>query len=309
LLSYIQVNFRFPLVQQHIFPQNQQALPGNTSVPNQQTMAPSNSSINVFSSTTATAASQLQQQRNPPQHNNSQIKQFQSPFLSMENQVLLQNQFAAYQAGLMGLPPQFLHQALIPSALSPQAPAGLGSNVQQAGGAKHLSVATASAGAVPPISTEDAAKLSGRNPQPLFMSCDEDSLSEYQCLVRKQIELFEARPEDVASNAKGRNKPIVIGQVGIRCRHCRILPPKSRQRGATYYPAKLNGLYQAAQSMASGHLCYHCQHIPQNIRQELLVLRERKSSAGGGKKYWGDGCCVLGVFEDENGLRFKREKI
>jgi hypothetical protein len=151
-----------------------------------------------------------------------------------------------------------------------------------------------------------SAKLAGRHPVALYMSCDEDSLSEYQCLVRNQIELFEARREEVESNAKGRNKPIVLGQVGIRCRHCSMLPPRQRARGAMYYPAKLNGLYQAAQSMASGHLCYHCQHIPVAIRQELLVLRERKSSAGGGKKYWGDGVRIIGVFEDEDGLRFDK---
>jgi hypothetical protein len=149
-------------------------------------------------------------------------------------------------------------------------------------------------------------KWAGRHPVTLFMSCDDDSLSEYQCLVRKQIELFEARKEEVESNSKGRNKPIVLGQVGIRCRHCSMLSPKHRSRGAMYYPAKLNGLYQAAQSMASGHLCHHCQHTPHDIRQELLILRERKSSAGGGKKYWGDGVRVLGVFEDDDGLRFKK---
>jgi hypothetical protein len=153
---------------------------------------------------------------------------------------------------------------------------------------------------------EENLKLTGRRPITLYMTCDEDSLSEYQCLVRRQVDLFEARREEVDSNAKGRNKPIVLGQVGIRCHHCSMLPPKHRTRGAMYYPAKLHGLYQAAQSMASGHLCYHCQHIPNEIRQELLVLRERKSSAGGGKKYWADGVRVLSVYEDEDGLRFKK---
>jgi hypothetical protein len=62
--------------------------------------------------------------------------------------------------------------------------------------------------------------LTGRNPVLLYMSCDDDSLSAYQCMVRRQIEIFEARTEDVESNAQGRNKPIVLGQVGIRCRHC-----------------------------------------------------------------------------------------
>jgi hypothetical protein len=148
--------------------------------------------------------------------------------------------------------------------------------------------------------------MTGRSPTVIYMSCDNDSLSEYQCLVRKQIELFEARREDVDSNAQGRNRPIVMGQVGIRCRHCTMLPPKHRARGAIYYPAKLYGLYQAAQNMASSHLCEHCQHVPVEARAELLKLRDRKSSAGGGKKYWADGVRILGVFEDEDGLRYDK---
>lgn len=147
---------------------------------------------------------------------------------------------------------------------------------------------------------------SSRNSVPLYMSCDNDSLSAYQCLVRKQIELFEAEAEDVESNAQGRNKPIVLGQVGIRCIHCTMLPPRHRARGAIYYPTKLVGLYQAAQNMASSHLCIHCQYMPRDIRGELLILRDRKSSAGGGKKYWGDGARVLGVYEDKDGLRFSK---
>lgn len=147
--------------------------------------------------------------------------------------------------------------------------------------------------------------VTGRPPALLFMACDNDSLSEYQCLVRKQIELFEALSEDVETNAQGRNRPIVMGQVGIRCRHCSMLPPKHRARGAVYYPARLNGLYQAAQNMATSHLSEHCQHIREDVRNELKKLRDRKSSAGGGKKYWADGVRVLGVFEDQDGLRFE----
>lgn len=245
----------------------------------------------------------------PPPQQPQQSHQFLSTGIGNPNP--FQSQLAAYQAGLMGLPPQFLQQQLIPGTLLPQYAGRVADNFQPAfdmPSTLRMHAATGTSIAQVPLSVEDAAKLSGKPPQSLYMSCDDDSLSEYQCLVRKQVELFEARPEDVASNAKGRNKPIVIGQVGIRCKHCRLLPPKSRQRGATYYPAKLNGLYQAAQSMASGHLCNHCGHIPQNIRHELLVLRERKSSAGGGKKYWGDGVRVLGVYEDESGLRFKKEE-
>jgi hypothetical protein len=146
----------------------------------------------------------------------------------------------------------------------------------------------------------------GRPPFVLYISCDDESLSDYQCLVRKQIELFEATVEDVESNAQGRNRPIVLGQVGIRCRHCSMLPPKHRERGAIYYPAKLQGIYQAAQNLAVAHLGTHCLQIPAEIRDQLTMLRERKSSAGGGKKYWADGVRVLGVLEGRDGLRFAK---
>jgi hypothetical protein len=150
------------------------------------------------------------------------------------------------------------------------------------------------------------ANMTGRPASVIYMSCDDDSLSEYQCLVRKQIETFEARREDVESTTQGRNRPVVMGQVGIRCRHCTMLPPKQRARGAVYYPAKLDGLYQAAQNMASSHLCGQCQHVPPDIRAELLNLRDRKSSAGGGKKHWADGVRNKGVFEDDDGLRYEK---
>lgn len=155
---------------------------------------------------------------------------------------------------------------------------------------------------------EDGAKgvnvLTGRPPMMLYLSCDYKSLSEYQCLVRKQIEFFESNQADVDSSAQGRNRPITLGQVGIQCRHCRALDPKQRSRGGVYYPAKLEGIYQAAQNMAGIHLLENCAFVPPHIRDELNELRQRKSSAGGGKVYWADRARVLGVYEDEEGLRF-----
>lgn len=149
--------------------------------------------------------------------------------------------------------------------------------------------------------------MTGRPPIHLFMSCDMDDLSPYQCLVRKQIELFEAEEADAETNARGRNRPIVVGQVGIRCKHCKMLPPRKRERAAIYYPSKLDRLYQAGQTMASVHLGQHCQHIPDHLRQELARLREGKSAALAGKKYWSDGARALGVVEKDDRLFFRKD--
>jgi hypothetical protein len=139
----------------------------------------------------------------------------------------------------------------------------------------------------------------------LFMQCDTDSLSEYQCLIRQQIELFEADKSEAASSVQGRNKQILEGQVGIRCRHCASVPPRSREKGSMYFPTKLDRIYQAAQNLSAFHLCMNCKHVPDGVRKKILRLRERKSPAGGGKRYWGEGVRCLGVVEESSGLRVR----
>jgi hypothetical protein len=118
------------------------------------------------------------------------------------------------------------------------------------------------------------------------------------------MELFEALPVDVEGGAQGRNKPIVIGQVGVRCTWCTHLPLKERLRASSYYPARLQGLYQASQNILNGHLFKDCRSLPDIVRQELMKLQTKKSGPGGGKHFWSDMAPQLGVFEDEHGLRF-----
>jgi hypothetical protein len=47
--------------------------------------------------------------------------------------------------------------------------------------------------------------LANRSPISMYMDCDEGTLTEYQCLLRKQVQLFEAKPNDIKRNAQGRN--------------------------------------------------------------------------------------------------------
>jgi hypothetical protein len=139
----------------------------------------------------------------------------------------------------------------------------------------------------------------------LYMPSDDDILSDHQVLVRKQIEFFEAQIDDVNVVMPGRRKEIILGQVGIRCRHCAAVPVHKRTKGSVYYPAKLKGLYQAAQNMAGSHLCESCENIDPYLKAELRAYHDGKSSSGhGGKQYWGDSATVLGVIETEEGLRF-----
>ena len=139
----------------------------------------------------------------------------------------------------------------------------------------------------------------------LFMDCDEDSLSEYQCFLRQQIEAFEAGPDDVQGTAQGRNTPIQLGQVGIRCRHCTIMSKAVRPRGAVYYSQKIEGVYQVAQNMSKVHILGRCSQVPDHVKRRLLELKQVNQRASGGKDYWGDGLRALGIYEDGRCMRFQ----
>jgi hypothetical protein len=149
-----------------------------------------------------------------------------------------------------------------------------------------------------------AGTLTGRQPVPLYLDCDEDTLSEYQCLLRKQIELFEATAHDVRGNAQGRNTPILLGQVGIRCRHCAHLPVAGRTRGAVYFSQTIDGIYQVAQNMSKVHLSQRCHRVPEDIQRRLQRLRGVKTRGSGGKQYWADGVRALGIYENGRSLCF-----
>jgi hypothetical protein len=156
-----------------------------------------------------------------------------------------------------------------------------------------------------PPSAVDA--ISNTETVTLSLSSDRSNLSEYQCLIREQIDLFAASQVEIDGSAQGRNRPIVVDQVGIQCRHCASLPSSRRSRGAVYFPAKLNGLYQAAQvclfprlrhlspwlsfltllhtqNMTLNHFTTACQNMPQDVREEMLRLKQRKSYVLGGGK-------------------------
>jgi hypothetical protein len=135
---------------------------------------------------------------------------------------------------------------------------------------------------------------------------DDEHLSTYQCLVRKQIEYFEAGNDDIHTPTQGRNKPIMLKQVGIRCRYCSQRLPQHRTRGSTYYPTKVRSIYQAAQNLARIHLCENCPLIPEIVRREIVRLRIT-GAVSEGKRYWAQSAKLKGITECDD-ILLLREK-
>lgn len=154
-----------------------------------------------------------------------------------------------------------------------------------------------------------AANIPWELPVPLALPEDNDKLSPFQNLLRNQIEVFKASSEDASTHTRGRNKPIAANQVGIRCRHCANLPIKQRQKGATYYPSTIMGIYQAAQNMSVTHLQDgSCQEMPIEVKQEFgRLLSTKATSTGAGRPYWAQAAKQLGLIDTDDGIRFIRD--
>jgi hypothetical protein len=139
----------------------------------------------------------------------------------------------------------------------------------------------------------------------LYTKEDDDYLTPYQCLLRKQLELFVADAEDVrCSSQQGRTTNIQVGQVGLRCRHCEG-GLASRTKGAVYYSHSVDGIYQVGQNIGKVHLAERCYRISDDIRRQLIALRNDSRRASSGKAYWSSRIRALGVCEEGNILKIR----
>jgi len=84
-----------------------------------------------------------------------------------------------------------------------------------------------------------------------------------------------------------------------------MLPVEDRSKGATYFPSKLSGIYQAAQSVYHDHFCTGCLTLVETCKAQLDDALFRRSCYGGGKEYWSMSAKLKGLIETLVGLRFK----
>ncbi|GAX20843.1 hypothetical protein FisN_7Hh158 [Fistulifera solaris] len=180
---------------------------------------------------------------------------------------------------------------------------------------------TVTSPAIPPASLPDkkpSPKQSDRNlPKtcregdsivPVFSEDEKYVLSEYQSYLRQQIVYVETERARKGGKVQGRNKPITARQVGVMCVHCAKVPYDARPRGSVYYPATLEGIYQAAQNMSKNHFDGgRCQSIPDEVRERLIHLKRTKSvNVGTGKEYWKKSAENLGICEVDARLFFEK---
>eukprot|EP00546_Thalassionema_frauenfeldii_P018851 CAMPEP_0178900240 /NCGR_PEP_ID=MMETSP0786-20121207/3366_1 /TAXON_ID=186022 /ORGANISM="Thalassionema frauenfeldii, Strain CCMP 1798" /LENGTH=1080 /DNA_ID=CAMNT_0020571227 /DNA_START=69 /DNA_END=3310 /DNA_ORIENTATION=- len=143
---------------------------------------------------------------------------------------------------------------------------------------------------------------------PLGLPEDKFWLSELQVYLRSNFaEAFGATEADIAAPMMdATNKPIALGQVGIRCMHCRNDPPSERGQQATSYPSLISGIYNSVQQMLRLHFdC--CLSMPAEVRQKIEQLKVSSSARGGRKQYWIDSAKRLGLVDTPHGIHFGRD--
>lgn len=142
---------------------------------------------------------------------------------------------------------------------------------------------------------------------PLGLPEDKYWLSELQVYLRSNFaEAFGATEADIAAPMHGRNKPIALGQVGIRCLHCRDDPPGERGQQATSYPSLISGIYNSVQQMLRLHYdC--CTSLPKEVKAKVEQLKVSSSARGGRKQYWIDSAKRLGLVDTPHGIHFGRD--
>lgn len=137
----------------------------------------------------------------------------------------------------------------------------------------------------------------------LAMPQDRVSLSETLCVVRENIEVFRASQADVDAPAPGRKHAVIVGQVGLRCIHCRHTTKCSdRVKRAVCYPSSIKRIYRTVIDMKLDHFT-QCKFVPISLKKRLDELKAVHSrSTGTTMQYFIQAAHFLGMEDGSNGV-------
>jgi len=154
---------------------------------------------------------------------------------------------------------------------------------------------------------------------PLGVNEDKYYLSELQCVLRSEfVEAFGTTQTDTVLPVHGRNRPIALGQVGIRCQHCKDIsyiptysnPNNDRNRStqnAISYPSFISGIYNTVQQMYRLHFD-QCPYIPDELKGRVGNLKDsHTSNRGGRKQYWIESAKRIGLVDTSFGIHYGRD--
>lgn len=163
------------------------------------------------------------------------------------------------------------------------------------------------------IHLSDLPPLNKFTPRILAEPDDIHYLNPIHCFVRQNVEVFSAEENDISLPAPGRKSQITLGQIGIRCIHCKTLNFKQRVKRAICYPPTISGIYHSVSNMKFDHFAA-CRGLSSSKRQEFVQLKslcfqkdpeQTKPSKRGNStaRYYAESARKLGLVDTHTGIR------
>jgi len=140
-------------------------------------------------------------------------------------------------------------------------------------------------------------------PERILLAIPEDKewLSDMDCFVRQNIEVFSATTRDVAVAEADRKYPIKPYQVGIRCIHCALTAEGARGT-AVSYPYSISGIYESVREFQRMHL-ENCSNLPADMRAHSQKLGGASSLSSVLRRYYVQSARALGLFDTAQGIQ------
>ena len=151
-------------------------------------------------------------------------------------------------------------------------------------------------------------------PSCLLIDSDATFLNPLQNFLRtKCIEIFVAAQHHIDAPGRG-SRPSYIGQLGLRCLHCKDVPRKDLARQAICYPSRRDTIFEAVRNYQRTHLGA-CQLIPQVIKDEYEMLSNNATSQDKSKSilkvYYAEAASELGIIDSSTrkGLVYDKSRV
>jgi hypothetical protein len=129
---------------------------------------------------------------------------------------------------------------------------------------------------------------------------DKEWLSDTDCFIRRQIEVFAAVSDDVTTATVDRKIPVREGQVGIRCVHCALANGATGH--AVSFPFSINGIYEAVREFQRLHLDT-CANRPAAVAIRCSSGQGSSSLSSVLRKYYVLAARALGLRNTAEGIR------
>jgi len=134
----------------------------------------------------------------------------------------------------------------------------------------------------------------------LYIDEDKEWLSDLDCFIRSNVEVFVTDDEDV-DYFKCSSKDLVLrGNVGLRCVHCSHLKREDRLQGACFFPKTIGSIYESTRDFQKNHLP-NCPHMLDSAKEKLNNTTASLTSVL--RRYYILAAKALGMVDTQDGIK------